>query len=121
MPIARFSVTCLDSERPRELAEFYSQITGWPIATPWGDGWYELESGGGPTIATQMVEHLVPPEWPGSEHPQQAHIDFDVDDLDEGEAAVLAIGARKHDHQPGQTFRVFLDLSGHPFCLVLAR
>ncbi len=45
------------------------------------------------------------------------HLDVVVDDLDEGEAAVLAIGAPRHPHQPGTTFRVFLDLAGHPFCL----
>jgi hypothetical protein len=32
---------------------------------------------------------------------------------------VLALGARKADHQPGQTFRVFLDPEGHPFCLCI--
>ena len=39
-------------------------------------------------------------------------------DLDAGEAAVVALGARKHEVQPGETFRVFLDPAGHPFCLV---
>ena len=34
-----------------------------------------------------------------------------------GEAAVLELGATKHDHQPGTSFRVFLDPAGHPFCL----
>ena len=32
-------------------------------------------------------------------------------------AEVLRLGATKHDHQPGTTFRVFLDPAGHPFCL----
>ncbi len=32
---------------------------------------------------------------------------------------MLAVGARKHPHQPGTTFRVFLDPAGHPFCLCL--
>jgi Glyoxalase-like domain len=52
--------------------------------------------------------------------PQQMHLDVDVDDLDEGEAAVLPLGAVKAEQQPGKTFRVFLDPAGHPFCLVLA-
>jgi hypothetical protein len=30
---------------------------------------------------------------------------------------VLALGATKAQHQPGTTFRVFLDPAGHPFCL----
>ena len=46
--------------------------------------------------------------------------DVVVDDLDTGEAAVLELGATKHDHQPGTTFRVFLDPAGHPFCLCLS-
>ena len=37
------------------------------------------------------------------------------------EPAVLALGARRHDVQPGEsdgdTFRVYLDPVGHPFCL----
>jgi hypothetical protein len=40
--------------------------------------------------------------------------------MDASEAAVLAAGARKHDHQPSTTggFRVFLGPAGHPFCLI---
>jgi len=56
----------------------------------------------------------------GRGHPQQLHLDLEVADLDAGEAAVVALGARKHEVQPGETFRVFLDPAGHPFCLVLA-
>jgi hypothetical protein len=57
--------------------------------------------------------------WPGAEHPQQAHLDFEVDDLDAGEAEVLRLGARKPETQPGgDSWRVYLDPAGHPFCLV---
>lgn len=52
------------------------------------------------------------------------HIDVIVDDLDDGEAAVLELGATKPDHQPDHqpetTFRVFSDPAGHPFCLCLS-
>lgn len=123
-PIATLSLTALDCPDPRSLAEFYSALTGWPVDDdddPTGDGgWVQLRSGGAPTLAFQRVPDHRPPAWPGSEHPQQLHLDFDVPDLDAGEAAVLAIGARKAAHQPGTTFRVFLDPAGHPFCLVLA-
>ena len=51
--------------------------------------------------------------------PQQAHIDFDVDDLDAAEVEILAIGARKAVGQPRpDSWRVYLDPAGHPFCLV---
>jgi len=47
-------------------------------------------------------------------------LDFDVANLDEGEAEALAMGAVKADDQPKPQFwRVFLDPAGHPFCLVL--
>jgi hypothetical protein len=48
------------------------------------------------------------------------HFDVVVDNLDKAEEEVLAIGASKADHQPGETFRVFLDPAGHPFCLCLS-
>ncbi len=119
--IARLSLTALDCPDPRSLAEFYAVVTGWPIDEDDDDGeWVQLRSDGGPTLAFQQVTDYRPPVWPGSQHPQQLHLDFDVPDLDAGEAAVLAAGARKAEHQPGTTFRVFLDPAGHPFCLVLA-
>jgi len=45
------------------------------------------------------------------------HLDLIVADLDEGESAVIALGATKAGVQPGTKFRVFLDPAGHPFCL----
>lgn len=119
--IVRLSLTALDCPDPMALARFYSAVTGWPIAEddPADGGWVQL-AGGGPTLAFQRVDPYSAPTWPDGERPQQLHLDFDVPDLDAGEAAVLAAGARKAPHQPGTTFRVFLDPAGHPFCLVLA-
>ena len=50
---------------------------------------------------------------------QQFHIDVTVDDVDRAEAEVLALGATKHEVQPpeGEAWRVYLDPTGHPFCL----
>jgi hypothetical protein len=72
-----------------------------------------------PAMSFQRVENYVAPTWPDGIMPKQMHLDFEVDDLDEGERHVLGIGARKADYQPGQTFRVFLDPVGHPFCLIM--
>ena len=73
----------------------------------------------GAGIAFQRIPDYVAPTWPGGVHPQQMHLDFEVEDLDAGEAAVLALGAVKHDVQPmPDAFRVFLDPAGHPFCLI---
>ena len=117
--IARLTVFALDCTDPRGVAEFYSKVTGWAVERDDGE-WVKLRSEGGATLAFQLAPDHVPPIWPSADHPQQAHLDFDVDDLDAGEAAVIAIGARKAEVQPEpDAFRVFLDPAGHPFCLVL--
>ncbi|MPZ66565.1 MAG: VOC family protein [Pseudonocardiaceae bacterium] len=116
--IARLSLTALDCADPRALAEFYAAITGWEINHDDGD-WVQLRSDGGATLAFQHAPGHGPPAWPGDDNPQQAHLDFDVPDLDVGEKHLLALGARKADIQPGTNFRVYLDPAGHPFCLVL--
>jgi catechol 2,3-dioxygenase-like lactoylglutathione lyase family enzyme len=126
--IATFALVALDCPDHFGLARFYSAITGWELDQEPPDGpspddpdadWVQLRApGGGATIAFQHVPDHRPPQWPGTEHPQQAHLDFDVPDLDAAEERLLAIGARKHEFQPGTTFRVYLDPAGHPFCLV---
>lgn len=116
MAIARNPQVVLDCPEPTVLAEFYGAVLGWaPKPDPDG-GWAEITSGG-QTIHFQRVADHQPPQWPGQDRPQQMHLDVQVDDLDEAEGAVLALGATKHEHQPGTTFRVFLDPAGHPFCL----
>ena len=118
--IARLNCLALDCPDPRELAEFYSAVTGWPLEDDYDDEWVSLVSDAGAHLSFQRVADYRPPQWPGQEHPQQAHLDFAVDDLDAGEAALLAIGACKHEFQPGTDFRVYLDPVDHPFCLVLS-
>ncbi|MGH8964938.1 MAG: VOC family protein, partial [Actinomycetes bacterium] len=115
--IATFSVVALDCPDPRGLAEFYSALTGAPIEYDRG-GWVQLAPTGGVALAFQRAPDHVPPRWPEGAHSQQVHLDFDVPDLDAAEPQVVALGARKHEIQPGESFRVFLDPAGHPFCLV---
>jgi hypothetical protein len=117
--IATLTSIALDCREPRALAEFYSALSGAPIERS-EDEWVQLAAQGGVALAFQLAPGHVPPQWPGDELPQQIHLDFDVPDLDAAEPQVLAIGARKHEHQPGKNFRVYLDPAGHPFCLCLA-
>ncbi len=120
----QLELTALDCPDPLALADFYARVTGLAVAPPdqatTDDAdWVWLENGAMPTLAFQRVEHYVAPTWPEGAVPQQLHLDFLVDDLDEGEHHVLAQGATKATSQPGTTFRVYLDPVGHPFCLVL--
>lgn len=116
MAIAHSPRTVLDCPDHAALARFYAALLGWEAVVE-DDEWAEARSKDDHRIAFQRVEEYVPPAWPGTEHPQQMHIDVSVADLDAAESAVLALGARKHPHQPGVSFRVFLDPAGHPFCL----
>jgi predicted enzyme related to lactoylglutathione lyase len=118
--IARLAWTAIDCPDARTLAAFYASITGWPVDDARSDEeWVELRADGPVTLAFQSVPDFRAPEWPGQEHPQQAHCDFSVDDLDAAEAQVLAAGARRHEVQPKpDSWRVYLDPVGHPFCLI---
>jgi predicted enzyme related to lactoylglutathione lyase len=116
MAIARFPSFVLDCPDPTRLGTFYGELLGWDVKA--SDDWAEVRSPDGQQcICFQPVADYQAPEWPGQSVPQQMHLDVMVQDLDAGEAAVLQIGATRHEHQPGTTFRVFLDPAGHPFCL----
>lgn len=117
MAIARYRLVAFDCPDARALADFYQSVVGGEI-TQADEDWVELRTEGGGIIAFQQVSEYTPPGWPDGS-PQQAHLDFAVADLDEGETLVLAVGARKADVQPSPNeWRVFLDPAGHPFCLV---
>ena len=121
---ARFSLVAIDCPDPVALARFYGGLTGLAVAPLEGPAesveWVELDNHGAPTLAFQRVGALPAPTWPDGPQPQRLHLDLSVEDLDAGEAAALALGATRADHQPGTSFRVFYDPIGHPFCLVLA-
>ena len=116
MAIARFPSVVIDCPDPEALATFYGALLDWPVEQL-PDGGSQIRADYGDSIGFQRVEGSSPPEWPGQERPQQMHIDVTVEDLDQAEAEVVALGATRHEHQPGTTFRVFLDPAGHPFCL----
>ena len=125
MTIAHLAYTALDCDNPIELADFYSKITGWPVE-PLGDfppedvTWLELLDDKGFTkMAFQLIENYQKPTWPTGGLPQQAHMDFHAKDLDIAEKQLLEIGAVKAEYQPKpHRFRIYLDLAGHPFCIV---
>lgn len=118
MAIARFPSIVLDCPDPRAVATFYGAMLDWPITE--AEDWWEVRADYGQCLSFQRVDDYSAPTWPTQEVPQQMHLDVVVDDLDAGEAAVIGLGATKHEHQPGTTFRVFLDPAGHPFCLCLS-
>ncbi|APE35506.1 glyoxalase [Nocardia mangyaensis] len=115
----RFGAVSLDSAEPRRLAEFYRDLLGFEIR-------YESQrlivlQGDGVMVTVERVADHRAPDWPGNEVPKQMHLDLFVADLDDGERAAIACGAVKAGFQPApDQWRVFLDPSGHPFCLTVS-
>jgi catechol 2,3-dioxygenase-like lactoylglutathione lyase family enzyme len=107
----------LDTDDPPRLAEFYTELLGWEIEKT-EDDWITIGGDSSTKIAFQLAMNHKPPTWPDNAVPQQFHLDLQVEDLDEAVAYAESIGARRAeggDHAPD--FIVFLDPSGHPFCL----
>lgn len=116
MAITRNPGLVIDCPDATRLATFYGALLDWKVSGD--DEWAEIQSpDGASSISFQQVDGFHAPEWPTQTVPQQMHLDLTVDDLDAGEAAVVELGARKADVQPGTSYRVFLDPAGHPFCL----
>jgi hypothetical protein len=69
------------------------------------------------------VESLPQSTWPGTERPQQLHLDLflpDPETLAEHHARALALGARVLEDRfdnPEEALYVYADLDGHPFCM----
>jgi predicted enzyme related to lactoylglutathione lyase len=116
-PKIGFDLVILDTDDPPRLAEFYTALLGWQVEESEED-WITLHGDGAARIAFQLAVNHKPPTWPDNEVPQQFHFDFAVDDLDEASAYAVSIGARPVEGPVrSDSFRVFLDPSGHPFCL----
>lgn len=128
----------LDCRNARASAEFYRQLLGF-VYRPG----HEPEPGanaGDPDkdwlniydvsrtkhVAFQQVDDLHQSTWPDDTVPQQLHLDLTVptiEDLDAQHERVLALGGRMlydRSEHPQEPLRVYADLDGHPFCIIVA-
>jgi len=118
----KLTAITLDCPDPKALVAFYQQATGLESYPEPDDDFAALTREDGLYLVFQRVDDYRPPRWPEQSTPQQLHLDFAVDDLDQAEARVLELGAAKPEFQPGgDDFRVFTDPAGHPFCLAESR
>ena len=106
----------LDCPDPLALAAFYRTLVGGTIEGGAEDSWVDLLQPAGAALAFQRSPGFVAPQWPSSDGDQQAHLDIRVDDLAAVHDAVIAAGAQHLETH--ETFRVYLDPVGHPFCTV---
>jgi catechol-2,3-dioxygenase len=108
----------LDCPDPAALARFYAELLGKPV-TYESEGMTMIGGDGAQPLLFQQVERYRPPRWPDPVHPQQVHLDVEVDadGVAAAEAAALAIGARRLPGA-GANWRVYADPADKPFCLV---
>ncbi|WP_327293989.1 MULTISPECIES: VOC family protein [unclassified Streptomyces] len=124
MAVATFSLVALDCPEPESLARFYADVLGGKVEQ-YAEDWYDLYAPGGVRLAFQRAPGYRPPDWPqAGDNSQQAHLDFDVDDIEQAQEQVLALGATPLDLDDAdgeRGFRVYADPAGHPFCLCRRR
>jgi catechol 2,3-dioxygenase-like lactoylglutathione lyase family enzyme len=113
-PVMGLYAVTIDAPDASALARFYADLMGMEVTYDGPEG--ALIVGDGKSVMFQQVSEYSRPGWPDPARPQQGHLDIIVDDLDTGEARALELGAARLDGG-GETFRVFADPAGHPFCL----
>jgi catechol 2,3-dioxygenase-like lactoylglutathione lyase family enzyme len=116
--IGKLRSVVLDCPEPRRLADFYAAVLGGEVAVQ-DDTWVVLVEPTGRRLAFQLAPQFEPPQFPDPHGSQQFHLDIEVDDVDVAESEVLANGATRVPDAVGEdSFRVYRDPAGHPFCLV---
>ncbi len=119
MALATLKMVTLDSTDARRDAAFWSAVLGWDVAAV-EDEYAMLSGPGGVALGLGTLADHEPPGWPNEHGSKQFHFDLAVEDLDAAATEIVGLGATLPDEQPGETWRVLLDPSGHPFCLTLA-
>jgi predicted enzyme related to lactoylglutathione lyase len=118
MALATLKMVTLDSTDARRDAAFWSAVLGWDVAAV-EDEYAMLTGPGGVALGLGTLADHEAPGWPNEHGSKQFHFDLAVTDLDAAAEEIVGLGASLPDEQPGETWRVLLDPSGHPFCLTL--
>jgi catechol 2,3-dioxygenase-like lactoylglutathione lyase family enzyme len=118
IPGSWFFAVTLDCPDPYALASFYREIVGGDLWSSNNDFVVLSRTDGSVRLDFQRVQNPEPAPWPDPMAARRLHLDFVVEDLDEAEAHLCSMGARRAEPQPGgDRFRVLIDPAGHPFCL----
>jgi hypothetical protein len=106
----------LDCDDPAALARFWADLLGGEIVLSFEE--VVVVKLKHVLVTATRVENYVPPTWPMASVPKQAHIDVRVDDLPGAEVRAISLGAVRAHLQPDpESYLIFLDPAGHPFCL----
>ncbi|MFC8130789.1 VOC family protein [Streptomyces sp. NPDC057302] len=116
-PVFRYAAITFDCLDPAELARFYGEVLGLPIAYA-SDDFILLGREGSAGLGFNRLADYRRPTWPDPSQEKQAHMELGVDDLESAQAHLLTLGAALPTVQPQpDRWRVLLDPAGHPFCI----
>lgn len=122
-PVGRLLSVVFETTEPDATARFWEAALGFERHFTHAD-WATIVDPADHSrrLSFQEVPDHVPPTWPARDRPQQAHIDVLVDDLDRADERIMALGARRLTDDAvvheDESFRVYADPAGHPFCLI---
>ncbi len=111
----RLGAVAFDAPDIEKLASFYAELGGWEISDK-DPEWITVRTGDGQEIAFQRAPDYLAPHWPGQEHPQQFHLDLQIDGYEAAAERAVGLGATRL--ADGQTWITLADPAGHPFDLV---
>ncbi|HEU5269588.1 MAG TPA: VOC family protein [Jatrophihabitans sp.] len=117
---ARLSSVVFDCPDPQLLARFYQDLLGYRLQQA-DDDWVSIAGDDGHRLSFQRISNYQAPTWPVGRRPQQVHLDLVVDDLAAAHDRALAAGASPLGAvavHSDESFQVYADPAGHPFCLI---
>jgi catechol-2,3-dioxygenase len=112
--IGALKTVVLDARDYAGLARFYQDLAGWTQIYA-DDDWVTMTTDDGWCIATQLAPDHVAPRWPDPAHPQQAHLDLRVPDVEAATARAEKLGATLL--RRNERWHTLADPAGHPFDL----
>jgi len=114
--IGELKTVVLDARDIAGLSAFYTSLAGWTQAYA-DDEWITITTDDGWRIGLQSAPDHMPPRWPDSAYPQQAHLDFRVPDVAAATERAVALGATLL--RENESWNTLSDPAGHPFDLCL--
>lgn len=116
----------LDSDNIEELSDFYAKMLEWTKSCQVhkGEKWITVIKDDYTETPLVFQENLKykKPVWPSApeEQQQMIHLDFYVkaDEFDKKVQHAIACGAKMAASQLSGDWKVMIDVSGHPFCII---
>lgn len=122
----RLGAIVIDSNEVEVLSDFYANLLGWVKTSQIQNGEKWITVAKEDYTETPLLFQYNPdykiPKWPANNQEQQQmiHLDFYVSDNDFENKIAHAVkcGAKIVEEQFSNNWKVMIDPSGHPFCMI---